>query len=226
MPRSICRSLIPFGAVICFSSLLSAGVVTYTSSAAFQAATTVNLVENYGTLTNGQLISSGSTVDQLTYSAFVLTGGATQLDITNEFNSFSGLSLGAAHGGFTFFFGGERATITFPSAVNAIGIFFNVNLNSGNYGFTDSNSDSVSAPSTSYDTNTFVFAGLTSTTPFTSVSFFSTDASLGSFNIPEVEAPTLQSSTVPEPASAPLLLAAGFALLVWQACLRRRPVRG
>ena len=68
------RFLIPFGAVILFSPLASASFAGYTSSTAFAAATNVDLVENYGTLTNGQLINPGTTVDQLTYSNFVLTG--------------------------------------------------------------------------------------------------------------------------------------------------------
>jgi hypothetical protein len=53
--------------------------------------------------------------------------------ITSEFNSFSGLSLGGNQsGGSQFFFGGDSVTVTFPKAVNAVGVFFNVNANSGN----------------------------------------------------------------------------------------------
>jgi hypothetical protein len=169
-------------------------------------------VENYGTLTNGRLINAGPTVDQLKYSGFALNGGATQLVITNEFNSFSGLSLGATVGGANFFFGGDSATITFPTPVTAVGMFFNVNLDSGNYGFTDSNSDSATTASATYDTSTFVFAGLTSTTPFTSIAFFSDDLAAGSYNITELEATSALAST-PEPGSAQLLIAAGLLLL-------------
>ena len=67
--------------------------------------------------------------------------------------------------------------------------------------------------STNYDINSFVFAGLLSTnTQFTSATFFSTDAGLGSYNVP-----LIVTASVPEPSS--LLL--GFIGLtccgVWRA---------
>jgi hypothetical protein len=206
-------------AVLICTQFASGTSISFTSSAAFLAATTITQTENYGTLTNGQLISSGATIDGLTYSGFVLTGGATQLDITNSFNSFSGLSLGASHTGATFFFGGEGATITFGAPVTAFGMFFNVNQNSGNYGFTSS-SGSASTGSAAYDTSTFVFAGLTSTTPFSSISFSSTDTSLGSFNVPEVLLGS--AGAVPEPSTVGVTLG-GLAMLALGA-LRRRAV--
>src|SRR5689334_18617001 len=94
--------------------------------------------------------------------------------ITNEFNSFSGLSLGGQQStGQHFFFGGNSVTVTFPTPVLDVGVFFNVNQNSGTYTLT-SPVGSVSTDSATFDTNTFVFDGIVSTTPFTSVTFAST----------------------------------------------------
>jgi hypothetical protein len=221
--------LISLGAIGLLAPLAAASTVTYTSSAAFQAATNINLLENYGTLTDGQLISSGSTVDGFTYSGFVLTDGSTDLDITSLYHSLSGLDLGADHtasgSANTYFMGDEGATITFSSPVNAFGIFFDMDLNAADsYGFTDSNGDSVSVGGGSYDTsaNTFVFAGLTSTRPFTSITFSSKGGD-ADYVIPEFEANAIceKASAVPEPASAQLLLT-GIALLAGRVLARRR----
>jgi hypothetical protein len=184
---------------------IEAGEMTFTSSAAFNAAIAgySTSVENYSGFTAGTLINAGDTFDGLTYSAFTPGPSGTLLGgiITNQFNNFSGLSLGGNQStGAQFFFGGDSATVTFATPVNAFALFFNVNLNSGNYGFTTS-VGSATTGSASYDTDTFVFAGLVSTTLFTSATFFSTDDALGSYNIPEII-----TATVPEPST----LALGF----------------
>jgi hypothetical protein len=221
LSKSICKLLGILSAFTVFATLASAGVVTYTNSGAFEAATDVNLVENFGTLTNGQDISSGSTVDGLTYSGLVLTDGAADLDITNQFDTISGNDLGADHtasgSADTYFLSGEGATITFPEAVTAVGMYFDVNLDSANsFGFTDSNGDSASVTSSSYETNTFVFAGLTSTTPFNSITFSSSGDSNAIYLVPEIEASAQQVGpafvATPEPGSAQLLFG-GIALL-------------
>jgi hypothetical protein len=192
--------------------LASAGTVTYTSSAAFEGATTVNATENYGSgFSNGEDLASGFSADGITYSGFALTSGATLLDITNQYDSFSGLSLGADHtaafgAGFTYFLGGEGATLTFDIPVTAFGMFFNANLNSGTYGFTTS-VGSASTDSVAYDTSTFVFAGLISTTPFSSVTFSSGG---GVYNVPELLGTA--ASAVPEPATLALGLLGGLLL--------------
>jgi len=197
-----------------------ATVMTFTSSAAFTAAAAgIPLtVENYSTGVAGETIANGGTFDGLTYT-FAAGPSGTLLGgiITNQFNSFSGLSLGGSQsGGQQFFFGGDSVTVTFPSPINAIGAFFNVNMNSGNYVLAIS-AGSVSTGSATYDTPlplTFVFDGLISTTPFTSATFSSTNTSLGSFNIPEIQFGAA-APAVPEPSSLTLLctaLAAGSAM--------------
>ncbi len=197
------------------SSAALASVVTYTSSAAFEAALTgtPTLIENYGTFTAGDLILPGSTFDGITYTNFNLGASSTQDGIvSNQFNSFSGLSLGGnqSNGAAQFFFHGNSFGISFASSY-AIGVFFNVNANSGTYGVVTP-VGGASTGSASYDTSTFVFAGLISTTPFTSAEISSNSGGNGtaSYNIPE-----MILASVPEPAAITLTaLGAGFLLLL------------
>lgn len=115
----------------------TAAVMTYTSSSAFSTAASPNVFETYATGTNGQTIANGGSFDGLTYSfssgtspSATLTGGI----LTNMFNSFSGISLGGSQSvGADFFFGGNSVTVVFPTAISAVGVFFNVNANSGTY---------------------------------------------------------------------------------------------
>jgi hypothetical protein len=190
--------------VVFASSRAEAGVTIYTSSTDFDSAIAgySTTIENYSTFTNGTLINAGDSYDGFTYTAFTpgpsgtLQGGI----ITNQFDSFSGLSLGGNQStGQQFFYGQDSVTITFAAPVNAFGLFFNVNPNSCTYGLNTALGSGFT-DSTSYDTSTFVFVGLVSTdTQFTSATITSTDASLGSYNIPE-----LISASVPEPSSLAL----------------------
>lgn len=201
------------------SSQALAGIVTYTNSAAFEAAIagSPTLVENYSTFTANELITPVATFDGITYTSFNLGSNGTQGWISNQFNSFSGLSLGADqnNGAAQFFFDGNSFDISFAPAY-AIGIFFNVNANSGTYGINTPAGD-ASTGSATYDTSTFVFTGLVSTTPFTSAEIFSDSGGNGtaSFNIPEI----ILAKT-PEPASM-AVTALGAGLLA-ALLLRRR----
>jgi hypothetical protein len=206
-------------ALLLITGAAQASIVTYTSSSAFQAALggAPTLVEDYGTFAAGTIISPGSTFNGITYTSFNLGASTTQDGIvSNQFNSFSGVSLGAnqSNGAAQFFFDGNSFDISFAPTF-AIGVFLNVNLNSGTFGFTTPVGD-ASTGSAAYDTSTFVFAGLISTTPFTSAEIFGTSGGAGtaSFNIPEI---ILASSSVPEP-TAIAMTALGAALLL----LRRR----
>jgi hypothetical protein len=187
--------------------IYSAGATTYTSSSAFNAATASDsfTVENYSSGTNGQTIPNGGSFDGLTYSVngTGLFGTLNGSIITNQFNSFSGLSLGGNQsGGDQFFFGGDSVTVTFPTPVKAIGVFFNVNANSGNYDLITPVGD-VSTSSATFDTSTFVFDGITSVTPFSSITLVSESTSLGSYNVPEIE---FAVATTPLPGTLPLFV--------------------
>lgn len=187
-----------------FALTATAEAGTFTSSAAFLAATSGTTVEDYGTTTAGQLIPNGSTLDGLTYT--FSTGAALGGVITDQYNSFSGLSLAAKQvagplSSSDYFLGGESFTVSFPSPVTAVGIFANVNPNTGNYDLSTSAGFATTGSST-YDTSTFVFVGLTSATPFSSVTFVSEDASLGVYNIPEI---IYGQASVPEPGTLAIL---------------------
>ena len=178
-----------------------AGTITYTSSTAFEAALAggPTQVENFSSFTNQELIAPGSTLNGITYASFDIAHG-TEGVISNQFDSFSGLSLGGyqSGGAAEFFFDGDSMVIDFAPTY-AIGVFFNVNANSGTFGIDTSSGDATTG-SGSYDTSTFVFAGLISTTPFTSAEIFSTSGGDGtaSYNIPEIALTEVQT---PEPAS-------------------------
>ena len=205
------------------SAPAAASVTTFTSSAAFNAATSGLTAETYATGTNGQTITNGGVFDTLTYNFSTGTSPfATLLDgiITNQFNSVSGLSLGGQQStGQHYFFGGNSVTVAFPTPVFDVGVFINVNQNSGTYILTAS-VGSVTTNSATFDTSTFVFDGIVSTTPFNSVTFASTDVNLGSFNIPEIEFGG-GSAAVPEPSTFALFATA----LVGLRIIRRRTPR-
>ncbi len=199
-----------------------AAVTTYTSSATFNAAIAgfTPTVEDFSSGTAGQLIAPGGAFNGNTYTP-TLTATLDATIITNQFNSFSGLSLGCdqSNGAAQFCFDGDSVTVTFAAPVFAVGAFFNVNANSGNFGLTVG-SDTASSGSASYDTSTFVFAGLVSDTSFTSAKFFSNSGGAGtaSFNIPEIITGS-KAGAVPEPATWAMMLV-GFGGL--GAMLRRR----
>ena len=188
-------------AALALAAPANAGV--FTSSAAFLGATTGTTTENYGTTTAGQLVPDGSTLNGLTYT-FSTTGGMGGV-ITDVYNSFTGLSLAAEQvagplSSSDYFYGGNSFTVSFPSPVTAVGVFANVNLDSGIYTLSTA-PGSATTGSATYDTDTFVFVGLTSSTPFLSATFVSNDVSLGSYNIPEI----IYGTAVPEPASLAIL---------------------
>ncbi len=121
------------------ATLMSAPAVwadtVYTSSADFLAAVSglSPTTEDYGTgFANNQDIANGFSQNGITYQQFNLTLGATQGIITDQYGSFSGLSLGADHrdlgDAFTYFLGSEGATLSFAQPIKAFGMFFNVNL--------------------------------------------------------------------------------------------------
>jgi hypothetical protein len=218
------------------ASLPALADTSYTSYGAYIAAlpsaglaTVVNEeYTNTGLFSGGQLIAPGTTLDGLTYTSFV---GFTNADITNQYNSFppNFLSLGADNTGGgvdpaqTFFSGGQGLDVTFSTPVYAAGVLFNVNLNSGSFGFTTDTGAPAFTGSSSFDTTaapcaiqgidcTFVFAGIISSTPFSTIAITSIDSD-GSYNVPQITAAT------PEPNSI-LCLCVGLGALVF--CRRFR----
>ncbi len=179
----------------------------YTSSADFLSAISglSATTEDYSSgFFDTQPIPNGFSSHGITYTQFNLTQGATQGIITSLYHSFSGLGLGADHTilgpSYTYFLGNEGATINFAQPVTAFGMFFDVNLNSGQYGFTYSGG-SASTDSASYDTSTFVFVGVVASNPFSTITFSSADAVNGVYTVPEM----IYASSVPEPSSILLL---------------------
>ena len=141
-----------------------ASITTYTSSAAFDAALagSPTAVEDYATFSLSQVIAPGSTFNGITYTSFNLSAGATEGLITNQFNSFTGVSLGANQSiGAQYFFDSDSFDIDFAPTY-AIGVFYNVNANSGTYGFSTP-VGTANTGSAAYDISSFVFAGLIST---------------------------------------------------------------
>jgi hypothetical protein len=217
---SINRSMIRAGVVGLAFVLapVAAGAVTFTSSSAFDAATSGLSVEDYSAYTAGTLVPDGSTLGALTYTFNTSAdlGGV----VTDIYNSFSGNSLAAKQspGPLTssdFFLSGEGFTVTFPSPVTAVGIFSNTNLPAS--ATLDASAGSAATTFVVYDTATFGFLGFASSTPFSSVTFTESGSS---FNIPEIEYGAF-TGTVPEPSTWALTLL-GFAGLGFVAH-RRRP---
>ena len=192
-----------------------AKATTYTSSAAFGAATTGITTDNFGSYAAGALVPDGSSLGGLTYT-FNTSAGLGGVITAGFYNSFSGNSLAAKQvgGGLSssdFFYNNEGFTVVFPTAVTAFGIFSNTNLPIGATLVTSSGTAATTF--TTYDTSTFGFLGFTSPTPFTSATFTSSI-----FNIPEIEYGSV--SAVPEPSTWAMLIL-GFAGVGFMAYRRR-----
>ena len=102
----------------------SAHATAFTSSTAFLASASGLTTEDYASTTAGTLIADGGALDGLTYS-FATTGGMGG-EITELYNSFTGLSLGAKQvsgplSSQDFFGGGDSFTITFAHPETAVG---------------------------------------------------------------------------------------------------------
>ncbi len=186
-----------------------ATAAVFVTSASFNAATTGLTAENYGSYSAGDTIGNGGTLGALSYS-FITSSGLGGV-ITNDYNSFTGLSLAAKQvsgplSDSDFFYSNEGFTVTLPTPVTAIGFFANVN-NPDTFTLSTSSGVSTTQTITAYDTDTFNFIGVTSATPFQSATFISSD-----YNVPEIEYGTAIASGVPEPSTWALMLI-GFGAL-------------
>jgi hypothetical protein len=192
----------------------------FTSSAAFLSALgSTAITETYESLPLNSLIPAGSTIDGITYTSFPTDADGAEAEgrIDNLFNSLGNQSLAlqrddedpALTG---FFFPGDSMTVSFPSPVDAVGIFFNVGVSPvGSLTVTTTAGSAGNGPS--YDVSTLYFVGLISDTPFTSATIGGDLTVTTGFNLDN-----LTYAPIPEPASL-ILLATG---LVTLAARRRR----
>ena len=195
-----------------------AGLATYTSSADFFSAlgSTPFVTEGYEGLPINSLINPGDTVHGITYDVFP---AGSQGRIDNLFNGFGTADLALQRGAddASFFFPGDSMSITLPSPVTAIGIFFNVSISPAGSLFIQTPVGTATTGGPSYDQSTFYFAGLTSDAPFTTATIGG-DATLASgFNLDTLSYAAAEIP-VPEPGSPWM---AGSGVLAGAAWLRR-----
>lgn len=188
-----------------------ASTTTYTSSSDFLAAiggdpSMTLSTEDFGGGTNGQILGQGGVFDGLT---FTFSNPPDSGIVTNTHDNVSGLSLGGNNAcpGCDYFFGGQSFTVVFPHPIFAVGGFFNVNPDSGTYTIATAVGNAVT-DSAVFDTQTFVFDGIISTTAFTSATFSSQSFDSGSFDVGEIF--SAAPASVPEPATL-LLFATALA---------------
>ena len=188
----IAFALLPVGA--------DAAVITYTDSAAFLAAAGGGVVtETYEGLALNSLISDGATVNGITYD--FPAGKSGRID--NLYNRVGNQSLAAAPPGDSYFFQGESLTVTFTSAVNAVGIFFNVNpspLNS----LQIQTAAGTAGNGAVYDFSSLYFVGLISDVAFNAATIAGLPNAGSGFNLDNLGYRPA-AAVIPEPVSMALL---------------------
>jgi hypothetical protein len=194
----------------------------FTSSADFFAALNTPFVtETFEGFANNTLITPGSTVNGITYDSFP---DGTNGRIDNLYNKIGNFSLALERDGElnAFFFDGEGFTVTFPSSVTAVGIFFNANATSNDQGLfiqTPVGTAGTGGPTSNYDQSTLFFAGIISDTPFNTVTFGSIAGESSAYNVDNLTfAPFVAA---PEPGAIALLPFGLLALGVARRSMRR-----
>lgn len=205
----------------------SAGVVLYTSSAAFDAAlgAASKVVEDYESYGMNSTFGDGTVLNGIRYDAFP-AGTLGRIDDT--YNKIDSQSLALDRGSVPqtpdFFFDGDQLSISFTTPVRAFGVVFNANSTPNNNDLTvvtpvGTASTGGAAFDPAFDTpgfpgsSTFFFAGLISDTAFST-------ATIGSGFLPNGSSFNLDNltySTVPEPGATLGVLAVVSAGVVWRA---------
>ena len=181
------QGLVPL-ALLLFAAPSQSAIITFTSSAAFFGALSSFTTESFEADPPNTVIPDGL-YRGLTYAFPAGKDGR----IDNTFNRIGASSLAATPAG-SFFFPGESVTVTFPTAITAVGIFFNIGTSPAG-SLTVTTPVGVAGNGASPDISTLYFVGLTSDTPFNTATFGSTAPGLG-FNLDELTS----GQAVPEPA--------------------------
>jgi len=205
------RALLVSGFLLTLALDAGATTITYTSSAAFFAALSGGTVttETYEGLPLNSTIPDGATVDNVTYNSFP---PGTDGRIANEFFSIGTQSLALLRPGVVngnFFFPGDAMTVTFPFAVNSVGIFFNVGVSPVNtLQVLTAVGNAGNGPV--YDQGSLYFVGLISdSATFNSATFQGAPTISTGFNLDNLS----YGNAVPEPTSL-LLFGTGALMLI------------
>jgi hypothetical protein len=176
--------------------------------------------ETFEGLATNTVISSGTTLNGITYESF---NGVDAGRIDSNFNRFGNNSLASERDGnldtIDFFDRGESVTISFDRPIYAIGIFFNALPSPDNafYINTPVGKSTTGGDGSKYDVDNFFFAGLVSDTPFTTATFGAENFG-GAYNVDNL---TYADEPVPEPAT----ILGGLMATVAIAAKRRRQRR-
>ena len=188
-----------------------ATTISYTSSAAFLSALgSTAVTETYEGLPLNFLIAPGSTVDGITYASFP-PGAEGRID--NIFVGLGNQGLALQRGNEDpndtgFFFPGDSMTVTFPSPIDAIGIFINVGPSPVG-SLTVTTTAGSAGNGASYDVATLFFIGLISDTTFSGATFAGDSSVTTGFTFDNLT----YAAPIPEPMSV-ILVTTGLVTLV------------
>jgi len=223
MTRVIATAALCCGMIGAASAAEASPVTVYTSSAAFNTATTGQSVATFDDLGGGATIASGGSADGITFTYSI----PAKIEVEDAFATTSSPnSLGTVGDGV--FIAGDAFTITFGGPVQAVGLYLIAGdiINAGDFrlsiagGFGDNGASPDGFVS---DGTKVFFLGLTNPDGFTSATLtsFSANGADFFFNVDDVTTGSIaeNNNPVPEPSSL-LLLASGGAMALRR--LRRR----